>query len=47
VPLRVSGKIELEGITVDEDNYYHILSKAVLRLKAGSRLEAIAIAKIQ
>ncbi|KAL3435037.1 hypothetical protein BDV09DRAFT_81726 [Aspergillus tetrazonus] len=47
VPLRVSGKIELEGITVDEDNYYHILSRAVLRLNAGSRLEAIAIAKIQ
>ncbi|KAL3479799.1 hypothetical protein BJX99DRAFT_255232 [Aspergillus californicus] len=47
VPLRVSGKIELGGITVDEDHYYHILSKAVLRLRTGSRLEAIAIAKIQ
>ncbi|RDH26840.1 hypothetical protein BDQ94DRAFT_127265 [Aspergillus welwitschiae] len=51
VPLRVSGQIELgnenDYITMDEDHYYHILSKAVLRLRAGSRLEAIAIGRIK
>ncbi|RJE19037.1 hypothetical protein PHISCL_08620 [Aspergillus sclerotialis] len=47
VPLRISGQVKIGEVTMDEKHYYHVLNKAMLSVMVDSRLEAIAVSKIQ
>jgi hypothetical protein len=43
VPLHICGKIEMEGLNLDMDHYYHIQEDTGIKIPEGGKLVIILL----
>lgn len=43
IPLRIEGEVQIEGLRLESNRYYHILRRCYIEVSGGAKLVALII----
>jgi hypothetical protein len=47
IPLHITGNVQLEGLALDTDHYYHVLEACSLDVSENARLVALMLSDFE